>query len=229
MHAQSGQQRREPSPEPRPPTKRTRLSREEREKQIIDGAIRFFAEVGFEGKTRDLAKRLGITQPLLYRYFDSKETLIERVYQELFIARWDPKWETLIRQRKRTLEDRLITFYKEYYRATFNYEWVRILVFAGLKGVDINGRYIEIVRDKWILPVCEELRLFAGLPPACEIPITDEEMEIGWELHGSFFYMAVRKWVYTMAVPGDVEPIIERMIRLFLNGARDTLRTQIET
>ena len=35
----------------------------EREKVILESAIRFFAEHGFEGQTRELAKRIGITQP----------------------------------------------------------------------------------------------------------------------------------------------------------------------
>jgi hypothetical protein len=40
----------------------------EREREIVRGAVAYFAEVGFEGSTRDPAARLGITQPLLYRY-----------------------------------------------------------------------------------------------------------------------------------------------------------------
>ena len=40
-----------------------------REKQILEGAISFFSEVGFTGQTRELSRRLGITQPLLYRYY----------------------------------------------------------------------------------------------------------------------------------------------------------------
>ena len=50
-------------------SRRQRLTPEQRERQIVDGAIRFFAEVGFEGQTRELAKRLGITIPpsILYR------------------------------------------------------------------------------------------------------------------------------------------------------------------
>ena len=47
----------------------------EREAQIVAEAVRFFAETGFEGQTRELAARLGITQPLLYRYFPTKEAL----------------------------------------------------------------------------------------------------------------------------------------------------------
>ena len=53
--------------------KRRRLSPTVREQQIVDEAIQFFAEVGFGGRTRELAKRIGITQPLLYRYFPTKE------------------------------------------------------------------------------------------------------------------------------------------------------------
>jgi len=38
-----------------------RLSREDREAKIIDGAAASFADVGLDGRTRDLAKRLGVS------------------------------------------------------------------------------------------------------------------------------------------------------------------------
>ena len=69
-----------------------RLSPEDREKQILEGAIKFFAEKGFSGQTRELALQLGITQPLLYRYFPSKRSLIERVFNEVYINKLDPVW-----------------------------------------------------------------------------------------------------------------------------------------
>ncbi len=53
----------------------------ERERFIVDEAIRFFAEQGFGGQTRELAKRMGITHSAIYRHFPSKEALIERVYE----------------------------------------------------------------------------------------------------------------------------------------------------
>ena len=48
---------------------RLRLASADRERQIIDGAIAYFSDAGFSGHTRELSKRMGITQPLLYRYF----------------------------------------------------------------------------------------------------------------------------------------------------------------
>ncbi|KCV36277.1 TetR/AcrR family transcriptional regulator, partial [Bordetella bronchiseptica] len=61
-----------------------RLQPQEREQQIVEKAIEHFTKNGFEGSTRELAKQIGVTQPLLYRYFSSKEALIERVYAEVF-------------------------------------------------------------------------------------------------------------------------------------------------
>lgn len=48
-------------------------------------AIRYFAEFGFAASTRGLARRAGITQPLLYRYFPTKDQLIQRLFEELVV------------------------------------------------------------------------------------------------------------------------------------------------
>ena len=58
-------------------SRRQRLSPAKRRAEIIHKAADFFAEQGFEGGTRDLASNLGVSQPLLYRYFSSKEELIQ--------------------------------------------------------------------------------------------------------------------------------------------------------
>ena len=68
------------------PRRRRRPSGERRQ-EFIEKAIDFFAEEGFESSTRGLAKRLGVTQPLLYRYFHSKEDLISEVYDAVYVNR----------------------------------------------------------------------------------------------------------------------------------------------
>lgn len=139
-------------------TPRQRLAPEEREQQIVEGAVRFFAEVGFGGQTRELAQRLGITQPLLYRYFPTKQDLIERVYEAVFIGRWNPQWRTLIEDRSRPLRERLITFYGAYTNDVLTYEWIRLYMFAGLAGTDFNQRYIAMLETELLRPICAELR-----------------------------------------------------------------------
>jgi len=199
--------------------KRKRLPRNEREQMIVAEAIRFFAEVGFEGQTRELARRLGITQPLIFRYFPTKEDLIERVYQEVYLSRWNPWWEELLEDRSLSLLQRLIEFYLAYTKAIFTYEWVRIFVHSGLKGVNINKRYLALIRDRVLKRIMGELRAANGLPPPDEIPFSESELELAWGLHGSIFYIAIRKWIYEVDIPTDLEGVIAAEVESFVSGA----------
>ena len=62
----------------------------ERRGLILKEAAVFFAENGFSASTRDLADRLGVRQALLYKYFESKEALIETVFQQAFDEKYPP-------------------------------------------------------------------------------------------------------------------------------------------
>jgi len=207
---------------------RKRMERGAREAHIVEEAINFFAEHGLEGKTRDLADRIGITQPLLYRYFPSKDSLIERVYQEVFVSRWNSNWETLIADREQPLVARMIRFYREYANAIYDYNWVRIFVFSGLKGANINERYLALVRTKLLEPLCAEVRHEFDLPDPAQAPISDEEVELFWSLHGMFFYRAIRHFVYNQPMIENSTAAIENDVRTFLKGAPDTLKSIID-
>jgi AcrR family transcriptional regulator len=204
--------------------RRRRLPREERERHIIDEAIRFFAEVGFEGQTRALAERLGVTQPLLYRYFPDKEALIERVFEEVHLKRWRPEWGALLRDRSRSLEHRLAEFYVHYCQTIFHRDWVRIFMFAGLKGESMNQRYFEIVHTQVLAPICGELRHEMGLPGPETLPIDDLEINLAWAVHGAVFYIAMRKWIYKLPVPDDMSLLIANIIQAYLNGSGPTIK-----
>lgn len=203
----------------RPTTGRRRLKPDDRERLIVQEAIKFFAEVGFEGRTRDLAKRIGVTQPLLYRYFPNKDCLIERVYQEVYLGRLNPKWPDLVTDRSLSLRQRLLTFYTEYQTAIYNYEWVRIFMFSGLRGVGINERYLNVMQQRILEPICHELRAEHALPEGANITISDLEMELIWGLHGQFFYRAIRKWIYNLPVPDDFSDILANDVDAYIETA----------
>ena len=60
-----------------------RQQKEERREQILDAALRVFAEKGFAGASiRDIAKEVGVTEGLLYHYFESKEQLLNACWRE---------------------------------------------------------------------------------------------------------------------------------------------------
>jgi AcrR family transcriptional regulator len=211
-------------PDSSAPQRRRRLTPEDREKEIVDGAIQFFAEVGFDGGLRELAQRLGITHQNLFRYFPTKDALIERVYEDVYLSRWNPEWEQMLHQPDRSLKARLTDFYTAYLRSIYRYDWVRIFVFAGLKGVGITQRYLTMVQNKAIAPLAIELRSLAGDAYIRNSPPSPEELEIAWGLHGELFYLAIRRWIYRMPVQDDLNGIIENAIVRFLRGAPAAVR-----
>jgi AcrR family transcriptional regulator len=200
------------------PAPRKRLPRDQRERLIAREAVRFFCEVGFDGQTRELAKRLGVTQPLLYSYFPNKSALIERVYQEVYLNRWNPHWEEILDDRKRPLRERLIAFYTDYAKAVLTYEWIRVFMFSGLKGMDLNARYLTLVRDRIYTRVIREVRHEHGLPTPAQRPITELEFELVWALHASIFYIGIRKWIYGLSIPENVDAVVEGLATSFLDG-----------
>lgn len=205
------------------PNGQARLSFDERERQIIDGALRFFSEAGFAGGTRELSTRLGVTQPLLYRYFPSKQALIKRVYEEVFLRRVAPEWAVALRDRKRPLDVRLLDFYRHYADATYQAHWIRLYFHTALAGLDLNARYVEFIERHVLRTVCAELRAELGLPPPSKVPISRREMELVWKLHGGMFYWAVRRFIYGSSVVEDVAAVAEDAIEAFLAGARRVL------
>lgn len=192
----------------------------DRERFIIDEAVRFFAEQGFGGQTRELAKRMGITHSAIYRHFPSKEALIERVYEEVYLSRWSTSWGGLIRDRSLPLQARLARFYLEYVEQIFEYNWVRIFVFSGMKSYGITRNYLEIVRKEIIEPACRELRHELELPSSDEVPLSERELEMFWGLHGRVFYLAIRRFVYNTPTPQRLDDIVVDAVKSFFDGAK---------
>ncbi len=197
---------------------RQRYSRSERREMILEGAVNFFSERGFDASTHQLAEVLGVTQPLIYSYFPSKEDLFEAVYKRVFIGRYRDEWDVILKDRTQPLNERLVDFYGHYGEVIQSTEWMRIYLYSGLKSLDLNRWYIELVEDRIIRRICLEVRVAYGLPDAEEIPISPEEMEAVWTLHGGIFYYGVRRYVYDVPVGADFADVAGRAIETFLNG-----------
>jgi AcrR family transcriptional regulator len=59
------------------PTRRKRMPRAQREQQMLEVAEAVFAERGFAAASMDeIAERVGVSKPMLYEYFNSKEGLL---------------------------------------------------------------------------------------------------------------------------------------------------------
>ncbi len=199
--------------EPRP--KARRLTSDARRSEILEKAVAFFAEEGFESSTRRFASRIGITQPLLYRYFPSKDHLIAEVYDKVYLHRWQPAWDAMLRDRTVPIRARLNAFYDAYTEVIYDRDWLRIYLFSGLRGAGINRRYMQLVRVRVLEPVVEEIRHAAGMDPA---PPRPDEVEFAWVVHGGIFYYGVRDRVYETAVDTDKRRMIAAAVEALLHG-----------
>jgi AcrR family transcriptional regulator len=203
------------SAKPRP---HQRMSLEAREEQIVQGAIKFFSERGLDGQTRDLAKEIGITHPLLYHYFPTKQSLIERVYQEVYLGRWKPEWEEWLDDPQTDLETKLNRFYQDYSNTVLTPEWVRILIFSGLNDGYISGQYMALLGEKLLPRLLRETRRHLGV--SLRKKTTERENELIWGLHGGIFYLGIRRHIYKQAPSENPQQVVQDRVTAYLAGAR---------
>lgn len=176
----------------------------ERERQILEGAIAFFGERGLDGQLRDLAKSIGVTHTLLYHYFPTKQALIDRVYVEVFEGYWRPEWETTLDDHKLSVEDKFTNFYSDYVNRALTRDFVRILVFSGLTDHTITDRFFALLRERLFPRLIRETRRFRGVTSRAKPSV--RELELLTSLHGGFFYVTMRRWIYGQVVHSEAAP-----------------------
>jgi AcrR family transcriptional regulator len=197
--------------------KRLRLPSAERERMLMRAALDFIAEKGFHADTAELARRAGVSHGLVFRYFGTKERLVERVYERNFLARWEEEWEAQLADRAVPLRERLKRFYKSYYRAIDEYNWIRICMFSGLNGHDLTRRYIESFVDRVLSVIAREVRRERDADD--DAALADDDMEVAWHLHSTFIYTLIRRYIYEIRSPADADRHVDLIVDRFLDGA----------
>jgi AcrR family transcriptional regulator len=208
---------------------RHRMAPRDRERLILDNAFRFFAERGLAGETRELARRLGVTQSLIYRYFPSKDVLIDRVYDKWFVEYWNPAWADWISDRRRGLEERLLAFYRDYARLLHNYEWIRLFAFSGMDRLPHHVRFVRRNRSEIFPRIARELRHDHGLPSLEEVPLTEFEHEQIWGMHATQFYIGQRRWLFGLPTATDTNAVTAMQVRNFVTAAPAQIAAHLAT
>ncbi|MFD9125837.1 TetR/AcrR family transcriptional regulator [Kitasatospora sp. NPDC059571] len=69
-----------PEPAPAPKPRRPRLSAEDRRASILEAAAAVFSEVGYQrGKMSEVARRVGVSEPVVFQNFGSKAAVFAAV------------------------------------------------------------------------------------------------------------------------------------------------------
>ena len=79
--------------------RKPRLTKTERRQQLLAHAKQLFVQFGYRDTTTEkIAAAAGVTEPVLYRHFDSKKTLFLEVLQEIreaTLGRWNAETASL--------------------------------------------------------------------------------------------------------------------------------------
>ena len=212
------------------PAVRKRMAAPERERQIVDGAIQFFARHGFDAQLRDLAKSIGVTHTLLYHYFPDKQALIDRVYVEVFEGCWKAEWEMWLDDRALSCEEKFTRFYIDYSATVLNHDFVRILIFSGLTDQTITDRFFDLLRARLFPRLIRESRRYRNNNSRAVPTLAEHELLMG--LHGSVFYIGVRRWVYNQTVHSGADyaldpQIIRNQVRGYLQASHNFSKTLV--
>lgn len=193
-----------------PVQRKRRMAVAERERQIVDGAIKFFSEHGFDAQMRELAVAIGVTHTLVYHYFPTKQALVDRVYLEVFEGRWKSEWENLLDDRNLSVEEKLTRFYADYARTVLTREFVRILIFSGLTDRSITDRFFGMLGERLFPRIIRETRRYRGCRSRARTTAREHELLMG--LHGGVFYGGLRWFVYGQAIHEDQPRLDDEII-----------------
>jgi len=208
------------SPTPRQRAKR--LPAVERKAVILREASLFFAKEGFAASTRDLADKLGVRQALLYKYFPSKEALLEAIFVDSLAIHWAMDWAKVLSDQSLSLEARLAQVYIAHLE---NEDGIGIRLFlrAALDGWVLPVRRLDLVNDKLVRPMIADLRREAKLPGFESLPLMAGEFELAMVLHSSVIFHSMRSHIYGGNVPADLHAVVRLYVSTFLHGARPNL------
>jgi len=196
-----------------------------RRQQILKKAFEFFAEYGLTAQTRALAEACGISQRLLYSVFPNKSALINAVYEAEIAGVFKAVWFVQLRDRSKSMEQRLNEFYREYCGAVLTRRWMRLFLYASLAEVEMAPTYIPSIIMHLLETVMGEAVHDLGL----QMPQDQAQLqEIGWILHGSVSHLAIRRHIYHDKTPLDVEKVITLQVKSFLAGLKAILPTDVK-
>ena len=72
--------------------------------------------------------------------------------------------------------------------------------------------------------IAREMRAEYGIPEPRNEEELEDEIELIWSMHSSVFYIGVRKWVYALPAPKDLDRVIDMRVDTFLLGAPQVLK-----
>jgi AcrR family transcriptional regulator len=201
-----------------------RLHPRDRKQMIVAAATQLFSEQGFTASTAELAQRLGVAQALIYKYFPTKDKLIECVIEDVFPnATFLARNTTLLTDESIAPRQRLVKFYEEWTSGESASAFSRIRMWASLMRPDMTVQYQEGVLKK-IFPIIGNILL-----ELCNMSARVEQTAMPQATAARYLHdmMISLFWWRFYALPTAEEEMrtrIEARIEFAVQGLRGTLK-----
>lgn len=200
-------------------TKKKRLSGDERKSQIVRVAADLFAKRGFRGTTtREIARRAGISEAVIYRHFSKKEDL----YRAIINDRCDDNtgqsrlMRSLEGKRAEEVFREVARFMLEEHRDDPTF--LRLLTFSALDQSDLSEIFIKtraMVLLNFIEGHIKELIKEGALRKID--PKLSARAFLGMVFH---YIMSQEIFGYKKYFRHRDEEVIESFVKIFLDGIR---------
>jgi AcrR family transcriptional regulator len=204
-------------PKARRPTKR--MPQAERRASIMEKAYEFFSEHGITAQTRALAAACGVSQRLLYSVFPNKAALLNAVYESEIEGPIKAHWFVLLKDRSKSVEQRVTEFYHDYYDCILTRRWLRLFLYVSMSQGTMAQAYAQTYIAKVVAQlldiIIDEAALEVGLRSPDDSAL---KHEIAWFLHGAISHLAIRRHIYQDATPLDAKAVITLQVKVFLSG-----------
>ena len=202
----------QPSACPRP-----RLKAPDRRSQILAAALEVFAEQGFHGTpTRELARRAGVSEALVFQHFPTKEDLIRAILEHVGFEERIQFMESHLapmppRQALRAIAEHLLTNLRE------RPDLFRVVFFGIMETPHLAREFYQKFLSRLL---ALETRLFerafaeraGGLPAARVDPAV-----VARSFHGSLiFYNLAGAIVRVEPLPSDPRAMAEAIVNIYL-------------
>ncbi|MCP1306983.1 TetR/AcrR family transcriptional regulator [Paenibacillus tyrfis] len=130
---------------------KTRTSRQqqalETKSKLIDAALRTFSRKGFsESTTKDIAKEAGVTDGLIYHYFQSKEDLLWAILDKYTLLH-SIRQALAAMDKQASLEHNLTAYFQALFRNLREQQDLIVMCFGeAQRNPEIRARVEEIIR-----------------------------------------------------------------------------------
>jgi len=194
-----------------------RLSSPERRAAIVDAALRLFSEKGFRGTTtRELAARVGVSEPVLYEHFRTKRDLYTAIIDHK--SQEELAFAAVLSEAVEKRDD--LAFFSQLGKTILDWyqkdtAFLRLLLFSALEGHELKDIFFERKNDEFFRFISQyiETRIAEGaFRPVHPMVATQA-------LVGMFVHHALNRTFFNCNPGGaSEEETVADMVEIFLHG-----------